>query len=288
MSATRREVLFGVAAVLAARRLSLADPQPAGPHLGAVTYQVLKDYDLETVITLLEKTGYEAVELRTGHKHGVEPSIDAQARVAVKQRFARSTVRLLSYGTECEFHSPDAAVRAHQVEVGKSFVDLAHDTGALGVKVRPNGLPKTVPVETTIAHIAESLDTLAGYARTKGIEIWLEVHGPASSNPQVIERIMKAAHSSNLGICWNCNDTDVTGGTIKPAFDALRPWMKNVHMRDLTDSYPWHELFRLIHASGYNRYMLCEAAPGNPQTERFLKWYKALWTEYNRNATCPA
>ena len=48
--------------------------------LGSVTYNVLKDWDLETIITNLEKLGYAAVELRTGHKHGVEPSISADER----------------------------------------------------------------------------------------------------------------------------------------------------------------------------------------------------------------
>jgi len=42
-------------------------------HLGCVTYNVLKDWDLETIIRNLEAAGFEAVELRTGHKHGVEP-----------------------------------------------------------------------------------------------------------------------------------------------------------------------------------------------------------------------
>ena len=42
--------------------------------LGAVTYNVLKDMDLPTLIRTLETTGLAAVELRTGHKHGVEPS----------------------------------------------------------------------------------------------------------------------------------------------------------------------------------------------------------------------
>ena len=42
--------------------------------LGAVTYNVLKDWDLETIIKNLEAAGFEAVELRTGHKHGVEIS----------------------------------------------------------------------------------------------------------------------------------------------------------------------------------------------------------------------
>src|SRR2546425_6803052 len=103
--------------------------------LGAVTYNVLKDWDLETIIKNLEAAGYAAVELRTGHKHGVEPSLDAAGRERVKERFQRSKVRLLSFGTECEFHSPDPAMRARQVETGKQFVDLAHDVGAWGVKV---------------------------------------------------------------------------------------------------------------------------------------------------------
>ena len=45
-------------------------------QLGCVTYNILQNMDLEQIIGLLEKTGYAAVELRTGHKHGVEPSID--------------------------------------------------------------------------------------------------------------------------------------------------------------------------------------------------------------------
>src|SRR5437867_8640271 len=108
-------------------------------HLGAVTYNVLKDWDLETIIKNLEAAGFEAVELRTEHKHGVEPSIGAQERERVKARFERSKVRLLSFGSTCEFQSPDAAERRKQIETGKRWIELAHDTGAWGVKVRPNG-----------------------------------------------------------------------------------------------------------------------------------------------------
>ena len=42
--------------------------------LGSVTYQVLQAMDLETVILTLESAGFDAVELRTGHKHGVDAS----------------------------------------------------------------------------------------------------------------------------------------------------------------------------------------------------------------------
>ena len=106
-------------------------------QLGAVTYNVLKDWDLETVIKNLQAAGYAAVELRTGHKHGVEPTLKAAEREQVKQRFQASKVRLLSFGSTCEFHSPDPEVRKKNVAMGKEFIDLAHDTGAWAVKVRP-------------------------------------------------------------------------------------------------------------------------------------------------------
>ncbi|HUS08567.1 MAG TPA: hypothetical protein VMZ52_19840, partial [Bryobacteraceae bacterium] len=74
--------------------------------LGAVTYNVLKDWDIETIIRNLTAAGFEAVELRTGHKHGVEPTIGPAERERVKQLFERSKVRLLSFGSTCEFQSP--------------------------------------------------------------------------------------------------------------------------------------------------------------------------------------
>jgi sugar phosphate isomerase/epimerase len=223
-------------------------------RLGAVTYNVLKDWDLDTIIKNLEAAGFEAVELRTEHKHGVEPTLSAEERKRVRQRFAQSKVRLLSYGTTCEFHAPDAAVRRKQVEIGKQFVDLAHDTGAWGVKVRPNGLPKEVPRESTIANIGAALRELGEYGQGKGVEIWLEVHGRDTQVPTVAAEIMRATRHKNVGLCWNSNPTDVVNGSVKQSFDLLKPWLKSAHINELANpAYPWRELFTLMRQAGYDR-----------------------------------
>ncbi|MDQ6706349.1 MAG: sugar phosphate isomerase/epimerase [Acidobacteriota bacterium] len=249
--------------------------------LGAVTYNVLKDWDIETIIRKLEAAGFEAVELRTGHKHGVEPTLTADERMRVMKRFERSKVRLLSYGTTCEFQSPDANERRKQIAIARTFIDLAHDTGAWGIKVRPNGLPKDVPVETTVANIAASLREVGDYGVGKGVEIWMEVHGRDTQNPPVAAAIMRATKHDSVGVCWNSNPTDVVNGSVKPSFDLLRPWIKNVHINELTSDYPWRELFGLLRKSNYERYTLCEAAESK-EPERFLSFYKSLWTELNR------
>jgi len=250
--------------------------------LGAVTYNVLKNWDLDTLVKNLESAGFEAVELRTGHKHGVEPSLSPQERARVRSFFERSRIRLLSFGSTAEFHSPDAAVRARNVADAKTFIDLAHDTGAWGVKVRPNGLPKEVPVEATIGNIAACLQELGEYGAGRGVEIWLEVHGPETASPPICARIMKAARHPQVGVCWNSNPSDIVNGSIKQHFDLLRPWIRNVHINELANSeYPWRELFLLLHATNYDRYTLCEAEESK-EPARFLQWYAALWRELNR------
>ena len=250
--------------------------------LGCVTYNICKDWDLETLIAKLEQAGFEAVELRTSHKHGVEPSLSAAERERVRQRFERAKVRLLSFGSVAEFHSPDPAVRARNVADAKAFIDLAHDTGAWGVKVRPNGLPKEVSVETTVGNIAACLRELGDYGAGKGVEIWMEVHGRDTQNPPVSAAIMRAAKHEFVGACWNSNPTDLVDGSIKPSFDLLRPFIKNVHINELADpAYPWRELFTLLRQMKYERYMLCECQESK-EPERFLRWYRALWKELSR------
>jgi sugar phosphate isomerase/epimerase len=250
-------------------------------HLGCVTYNVLKDWDLETIITKLQEAGFEAVELRTGHAHKIEPTLDAAAREAVKKRFERSKVRLLSYGSTCEFQSPDPDERRRQIDTGKKFVELAHDTGAWAVKVRPNTLPKGVPPETTVKNIGTSLHELGEYAHGYGVEIWMEVHGRDTQNPPMAAAIMKAANHENVGLCWNSNATDIVNGSVKQSYELLRRWIRNCHIHELTENYPYREFFGLLQKSNYERYTLCETAESK-EPERFLRLYRALWTELCR------
>ncbi len=250
-------------------------------YLGAVTYNVIKDWDLETILTKLPELGFEAVELRTTHKHGVECTLSKEEREKVRTRFAQTKLRLLSFGSVCEFHSPDPAVRRKHIDDCKKWVDLAHDTGAWGVKVRPNGIAKELGPEKTIATIGECLRECGDYGARMGVEIWMEVHGRETQVPAVSAAIMRAAKHDNVGLCWNSNPTDIVNGSVKDSFKLLRPWIKNVHINELAGPYPYRELFALLRASKYDRYTLCEAQESK-EPERFLRWYRALWVELNR------
>src|SRR5262249_30089176 len=121
---TRRSFLGTSAASLAACGFALAPNSPtlASPpereaasgsarkiKLGTVTYNIAKDWDLPTLLDACKKTGLAAVECRTTHKHGVEPSLTPEQRADVKKRFADSGVVFWGCGSICEFHAPEVA-----------------------------------------------------------------------------------------------------------------------------------------------------------------------------------
>ena len=253
-------------------------------RLGLVTYNLAKDWDIPTIIQMCSETGFEAVELRTTHAHGVEPSLNEEQRKTVRRLFEDSPVRLLSLGTACEYHAVEKEEVIRNIELTKDFIKLAYDVGALGVKVRPNGLQveKGVPVEQTLRQIGYSLRECGEYAEKYGVEVWLEVHGKGTSDLRHIRRIMEIANHRNVGVCWNSNETDVIDGTIKGTFALVKDWIRSVHIHELYEkTYPWRELFNLLKAIGYDRYCLAEI-PESQEPERLMRYYRALFEELTR------
>lgn len=250
---------------------------PDAMKLGLVTYNVARNWDIETIIEKLEAARFEAVELRSTHMHGVEPGMAKETIESVRDRFARSKVRLLSLGSACEFHSPDRTVRQANIDETQGFIELAHDLGCWGVKVRPNGIPENVPENVTIRRIAESLRVCGEIGARYGVEIWVEVHGRKTQEPSRMKAIMDVCGHKNVGVCWNCNPTDIQDGSIRQSFEMLKDHILNVHLRDLPD-YPHRELFQLLTSIGYNRYTLAETQT-SCEPDRYLKYYRALWEE---------
>jgi sugar phosphate isomerase/epimerase len=297
MTPTRRQFLTASAATAGATgfpaisRGNSPKPEVRRPpfNLGMVTYNVAAQWDLPTILKICKGVGIAAVECRTTHKHGVEPSLSAEQREAVKKQFADSGVAFWGCGSVCEFQSPDPAVVQKNVEACKQFVQLVHDIGGTMVKVRPNALPKGVPVEKTLEQIGKALIECGKTAEDYGVEICVEVHGAGTQEPANMKTIMEHCGHKNVGLTWNSNQTDVKDGSVKAAFDLLKPWIKSCHIneiyKDALGVYPYRELFRLFREAGYDRYTLIEV--GRTPTdvasgEDMLRYYKALWTELAR------
>ena len=297
MSSTRRQFLAAsaVAATAAglpsAVRADIPKPDAKAPSfkLGMVTYNVAAQWDLPTILKVCKATGIAAVECRTTHKHGVEPTLTAEQRETVKKQFADSGIVFWGCGSVCEFQSPDPAVVTKNIETCKQFVQLVHDLGGTMVKVRPNGMPKGANLEKTLEQIGKALIECGKAAEDFGVEICVEVHGATTQEPANIKTIMDHCGHKAVGLTWNSNPTDVKDGSVKAAFDLLRPWIKSCHIneiyKDVLGVYPYRELFRLFRETGYDRYTMIEVGKTPPDVasgEEMLKFYKALWTELAR------
>lgn len=267
---------------LAGRALARAlDTDPGSFHLGLVTYNVAKTWDTDTILRLLPETGFSGIEFRSTHAHGVEPTLGAAERAEVRRKCQDAGMKQVSLGTACEFHSPDAAVVRKNIDECREFVKLAESLGARGIKVRPNGLPKDVPVEKTIEQIGQALTECGTFAREHGVEIWVEVHGQATKQPAIMRRIMDACGHPAVGVTWNSNDSDVASGSVSEAFGLLQPFIRCCHITDLWSDYPYREFFSLLEASGYDRFTLCEFHQSVPAVAggAWLRRYRERWTE---------
>jgi len=254
-------------------------PGKGNLRLGLVTYLLAKDWDIETIIKNCSATGFEAVELRTTHAHGVEVTLSKAQRREVKRRFEDSPVNLASLGSAFQYHSTDPAEVRRNIEGTKEYVKLAYDVGAEGVKVRPNGLQtrKGVPVQKTLEQIGKALHECGEFAKDYGIQIRVEVHGPGTSRIPNMKTIMDEAASDNVFICWNSNKTDLEDGGFEANFKLLKDKIAFVHMHELYDeNYPYRRLFELLVESGYNGYC-CAEIPQSDDPVRVMKYYRGMF-----------
>jgi len=72
----------------------------------------------------------EGVELRTGHKHGVEVTLSREQRAETRKRFLDSPVQLMGLGSAFDFHTPDQTILRKDIEATKEYISLAQEVGA--------------------------------------------------------------------------------------------------------------------------------------------------------------
>lgn len=217
------------------------------------------------MIANCERTRLSGVELRTTHRHGIEPSLDGKARDEVRRKFEESAVELVGIGSDERFDHIDPGAVERAIEATKAFVRLSHDAGGSGVKVKPNSFHEGVPHEKTIAQIGKALRTLGEYGDGFGQEIRLEVHGECQKLP-TIRAILDAADHDNVRVCWNSNPADLEGDGLESNFRLVRKdFGRTLHVHALhDDKYPYARLVDLLVETDWDGTVLLEAS-GKPK-----------------------
>jgi sugar phosphate isomerase/epimerase len=232
----------------------------ASMGFGLVTYLWGQDWDVLTLLKNCEAADIHAVELRTTHKHGVEPYLNTAQRADVKKRFDDSPVECVGPGSNERYDHTDPADLKKAIADTKAFIRLSHDIGATGVKVKPNSFHKDVQREKTIEQVGRSLRELAEYGAGFGQEIRLEVHGSMAELP-TIRQVLDVADHPGARVCWNSNPQDLQGQGLAHNFDLVKEHFgRTAHVRELTvGDYPYPELIRRFVQMDYDGWILLEA-----------------------------
>lgn len=246
--------------------------------IGLMTYLLGSKWDIETIIKNCTETGFQSVELRTTHAHGVEVTLTSSERAAVKKRFKDSPLETISLASAFQYHSPDPAELRKNIEGTKEYILLARDVGATGVRVFPNALPEGVPKEKTMEQIGKALAEVGKYANDYGIEVRVCVHGSGTNSVPVIKKIIDYSQSPYVYVNWNCDASDPQGEGLVYNFNSVKDRIKGVHIHDLHDpSYPCRHLFKLLSDSGFKGYCNAEIGRVSCEPVEFMKCYKGLF-----------
>ena len=228
--------------------------------LGFVTYLWGKDWKQDELIKNLTEAKIHGVELRVEHAHGVSPALTKEERILVRKKFKDSPIEIVGMGTNQQYDFPEPEKLRKSIDETKAFMQLSHDIGGSGVKVKPNGFRKGIPHEQTIEQIGKALNELAKFGADMGQKLRLEVHGEETQELYNIKAIMDVASHPNATVCWNCNSQDLNGGGLEANFDMVKARFGDIcHVRELNDTtYPYQDLMHLFVKNNYAGWVLLE------------------------------
>ncbi len=285
---SRRDLLttsaLAASAAVCGQSLQAAEDRHASSQplkLGLMTYNLAQNWDIDTIIKNCTETGFEHVELRTTHAHGVEVTLTKAQRQDVRKRFEDAGIRL-SLASAFAYHHPDADELRKSIEGTKEYTLLAHDIGALGIRVFPNALlvDQGIPEERTLRQIGRAVKEAGEFAHGYGVQIRLAVHGRGTNVVGKVKKMIDCADSPHVYVNWNCDPNDTKGPGFDANFNSVKDRIGNVHLHELWDEqYPYRQFFRLLRRSGYQGY--CDAEiPASCEPIRLMKYYRALFLAY--------
>jgi len=250
--------------------------------LGLLTFNMAKEWDLDTILEKCQTLGLGGVEFRTDqeHAHGVEITTTDDERATIRSKFDKANLEIIGLSTGCKFDSPDPDELSENITRTKQHLDLCADLGGGGVKVFGNNTHADdgIPEEDTIQQIGAALHECGEYAKELGVLVRFEMHGDFQTAKQCNE-IMRLADSEGVCLIYNCNVNDPVDGSIKDIYSAVAPHVQHVHLHDLTDDFPYLELVKLLVADEYDGWCTTEL-PDSTDRERVLGYFVALWDAY--------
>jgi sugar phosphate isomerase/epimerase len=200
------------------------------------------DWSFQRITDFAVQHGYSGIELR-----GLKGQIDltksdelTKDRTASLKMMKEKKLEFVDLGSGATLHFNEGPDREKNINEGKAYIDLAQQLNCPNIRVFPNLLPKDRDKDETMDFIVKGLLELGSYAKASGVMVLMETHGDLVWTHD-IEKIMKNAEHSNVGLVWDpCNMWTITKEPPAEMYRILKKYIHHTHIKDakLVDGKP--------------------------------------------------
>ncbi|MGC8760233.1 MAG: sugar phosphate isomerase/epimerase family protein [Bryobacteraceae bacterium] len=221
---------------------------------------VWKNLDMPKIVR--ERAGLDALEFV--NQFFENPTLGYLRRLKHNLADAGVTPVLIMVDEEDPMAGADAAERRAAAVAHRKWVDVAHYLGCRAIRCNMRGGEADWRSDTgLVARAAESFRDLLAYARGSGLRILVENHGGASSDPDVLVRLMKEVNDPQFGLLldlgnWNRGDDQ---------YEAIRktlPWARGISVKDVP-GWDLEKKLRMCMESGFHGFWGIESGARPPE-----------------------
>lgn len=238
--------------------------------------------------------GYDALEIRLDKQDNIcGTSKDALPLILMQEK----GVKILDLGTGVglQDYTPE------KIERAKSNADLAAFVGAKAIRLFVGGGIKTIHDVSNhnLEGIVRAVKEISDYAKTVGVEVWLETHSYFSTG-ETMKQILDGVQDENVKVIWDVIHSVEFGETPEKTMEYIGDSIAHVHIKDGKKSpdperiawdltahgsgtLPIVQVLQLLKDAGYEGYLSLEwESAWHPELNAHYPDIPTLLAAYNR------
>jgi sugar phosphate isomerase/epimerase len=222
---------------------------------------------MDDVIDFCAKTGIDGLD-PTGYYFPGYPAAPSDAYLAaLKKRSFLNGVTLNCTGIKQDFAVTDPAARQKDIQLVKTWVEVAQKLGASGLRVFSGiRVPEGKTFEQTLAYMVPAFQECCDYAGQRGVVIALQHHNDFLKTAAETIRLMEAVQSEWFGLVLDVGS--VRQGDPYAEIEKLVPYActwqlkENVYRNGQSEPVDLPKIKAIIDQVGYRGFVPFEALQG--------------------------
>jgi L-ribulose-5-phosphate 3-epimerase len=193
------------------------------------------------------------------------------------------TLVLIMVDGEGDMAAVDRNARLQAAIAHRKWIDIAHYLGCHAIRCNMGGPREWQQDRDIVSRAAESFTHLLDYARGSGLNVVIENHGGASSNPDVLTAVMKAVNNPSFGTLPDFGNVN-PGDDYYEVIRRLMPWAKGVSVKAMWAAdgthprYDLDKMVRICQDAGYTGFWGIESSFGRGNREEEQRWsHDQIW-----------